>query len=386
MEVQKTQSRLDSNRRKFLIGMAVAGVSVSAGLYGISIKQTPNYDHPAYSLWQGNKENLSDIDFLVLCGGVAPSPHNTQPWKFEIEENTIHVFGDKDRSIGRGDSDYRQMHISLGCAMYNMQLAAKNLGYKPVITYQTMGDFNLTGHVASIEIQPSNKISNDEVITSIFKRSTNRGNYDLQLPIPDKFLRDTKSEWSLVDVQLHKRETLPGLHIERSVRVGARKWMLEEGKYSDSTKWWRYTRDELLAKGDGVSIHTSETPFFIKEGMEHFVDEEMWLGDFGKNGELSFVDGIAAATPMWGVIETKDDSLKSRLEAGMMLEKTYINAARSGIHLHPINYAIENVASHDRLINGLGMSNEKRVQMVFRVGKGVELERTVRKQLSEIKV
>ena len=98
MEVQKTQSRLDSNRRKFLIGMAVAGVSVSAGLYGISIKQTPNYDHPAYSLWQGNKENLSDIDFLVLCGGVAPSPHNTQPWKFEIEENTIHVFGDKDLS------------------------------------------------------------------------------------------------------------------------------------------------------------------------------------------------------------------------------------------------------------------------------------------------
>lgn len=385
MEIQKTQSRLDSNRRKFLAGIAFSGVSLSAGLYGISVKQTPNYNHPAYTLWKGNTENLNDIDYMVLCGGLAPSPHNTQPWKFNIEKNIIHVIGDKDRSIGRGDSDFRQMHIALGCAMFNIKLAAKNLGYKPVITYKSMSDFNINGHVASIEIQSSHKISNDETMSSIFKRSTNRGNYDLLTPIPSAFMQETKSEWLSTDIHLHKRDVLQGLHVERSVRVGARKWMLDEGKYADSTKWWRYTRDELLAKGDGVSIHTSETPFFIKEGMEHFVDEDMWLGDFGKNGEINFVDGIAAATPMWGVIETKDDSLRSRLEAGMMLEKTYVNAANSGIHIHPINYAIENTVSHDRLAQGLGLGVDKQVQMVFRVGKGVELERTVRKQLSEIK-
>jgi hypothetical protein len=62
---------------------------------------------------------------------------NTQPWRFEIREDSIAVVVDAMRHIGSFDPFRRKMHQSLGCALENLALAA-----------------TAQGLVAEIELQP----------------------------------------------------------------------------------------------------------------------------------------------------------------------------------------------------------------------------------------
>ena len=47
---------------------------------------------------------------------LAPSVHNTQPWRFVAGPHTLEVHTDPQRNLGYLDPDGRQMHISCGLA------------------------------------------------------------------------------------------------------------------------------------------------------------------------------------------------------------------------------------------------------------------------------
>ena len=54
---------------------------------------------------------------------LAPSIHNTQPWRFRIGTNTIEIRADRDRRLRVLDPTGRQLMISLGCALFNARVA-----------------------------------------------------------------------------------------------------------------------------------------------------------------------------------------------------------------------------------------------------------------------
>ncbi len=56
------------------------------------------------------------LRFLLRYAVLAPSSHNTQPWKFRIIGNQIDVFIDEERWLKVADDDQRELHISVGCA------------------------------------------------------------------------------------------------------------------------------------------------------------------------------------------------------------------------------------------------------------------------------
>ncbi|HEY3560590.1 MAG TPA: nitroreductase family protein [Kribbella sp.] len=71
----------------------------------------------------------NDIDVLLAAAVAAPSMHNTQPWRFEIQDHVIDVYLDGSRTLPAEDPTGRAMRIAAGAATFNLRCAAESLGY-----------------------------------------------------------------------------------------------------------------------------------------------------------------------------------------------------------------------------------------------------------------
>jgi hypothetical protein len=61
---------------------------------------------------------------LVRYATLAPSSHNTQCWKFRVEEHAISILPDLSRRCSAVDPDDHHLFVSLGCAAENLIQAA----------------------------------------------------------------------------------------------------------------------------------------------------------------------------------------------------------------------------------------------------------------------
>jgi nitroreductase len=80
------------------------------------------------------------IRFLLGYAILAPSSHNSQPWKFLIQDDTVLIFTDNNQWLKVADADQREMHISVGCALENLLIAAEHFGYGHAVEYFPEGD------------------------------------------------------------------------------------------------------------------------------------------------------------------------------------------------------------------------------------------------------
>ncbi|MFF3872889.1 Acg family FMN-binding oxidoreductase [Streptomyces sp. NPDC001978] len=83
---------------------------------------------------------------LVRAAVTAPSVYNTQPWIFVAEDHDrgVELHADPARRLPLADPDGREMVISCGAALFNIRLAMRHLGFKPVVQYlphRTVPDF-----------------------------------------------------------------------------------------------------------------------------------------------------------------------------------------------------------------------------------------------------
>lgn len=67
---------------------------------------------------------------LVRYATLAPSSHNTQCWKFKIEDNAVTILPDLLRRCPSVDPDDHHLFISMGCASENLVQAAKAHGFR----------------------------------------------------------------------------------------------------------------------------------------------------------------------------------------------------------------------------------------------------------------
>ncbi|GAB2475799.1 Acg family FMN-binding oxidoreductase [Jatrophihabitans fulvus] len=64
---------------------------------------------------------------------LAPSVHNTQPWRIELHDDRLDLYADTDRSLPVLDPRHRQLTISCGCALFNARAAIAADGYRPIV-------------------------------------------------------------------------------------------------------------------------------------------------------------------------------------------------------------------------------------------------------------
>src|SRR6188768_4307216 len=116
------------------------------------------------------------LRFLTRFAILAPSTHNTQPWRFRIvDDDTIELWLDRRRSLPRIDPAGRQRWMSCAAALFHLRLGVRRFGRLDEVEY--LPDPAQPDLVARLrrgrEIRPQPR--DLELFDAILRRRTNRG-------------------------------------------------------------------------------------------------------------------------------------------------------------------------------------------------------------------
>lgn len=84
---------------------------------------------------------------IVDLARLAPSIHNTQPWRWRLGEGSAELSGDPERQLPVADPSGRNLVISCGAALHYFQTAAVALGWEAAVTRSATGAGDLLAHV-----------------------------------------------------------------------------------------------------------------------------------------------------------------------------------------------------------------------------------------------
>ncbi|WP_214403689.1 nitroreductase [Pseudonocardia lacus] len=76
-------------------------------------------------------EQTADV---LAAAGRAPSPDNTQPWRFRVDPTSIALLADRGRRMPATDPDDRELRLACGAALYTLRIALRGYGVRPLVT------------------------------------------------------------------------------------------------------------------------------------------------------------------------------------------------------------------------------------------------------------
>src|SRR5690348_4971950 len=108
---------------------------------------------------------------------LAPSMHNTQPWRFRVlwDIETIELYADPDRMLPRSDPHGRAVHIACGAALFNLRAAAAAAGRLAVARLLPTPAEPLLLAIVRLGGQHRPDETDRELYAAIAARHTNRG-------------------------------------------------------------------------------------------------------------------------------------------------------------------------------------------------------------------
>ncbi|MGS2810497.1 Acg family FMN-binding oxidoreductase [Nocardia sp. MW-W600-9] len=114
------------------------------------------------------------VDEAVRVAGRAPSLHNTQPWRWSFDGQTMRLFSVPERMLPSTDTSGRQMLLSCGIALDHFRVAMAAAGWRSSIT--RFPDPNRRVHLATISFQRADFVTDADLTRAdaISRRRTDR--------------------------------------------------------------------------------------------------------------------------------------------------------------------------------------------------------------------
>src|SRR4051812_6145140 len=125
----------------------------------------------------------SPIATALAAAVRAPSPHNTQPWRFVSGWDRIEVLLDAERVLAVADSDAKEARLSCGAAILNIRVALRAAGYDS--TVDLLPDRGRPEHLATVWLTGPCRVSpQDEALARAigYRRSNRRSFTDRAVP------------------------------------------------------------------------------------------------------------------------------------------------------------------------------------------------------------
>ncbi len=350
------------------------------------IVEMPTHFDPQVTPWEVKHEDIpmddttARLHHLIRYAILAPSTHNTQPWKFSVKPNEIGVYVDRDRWLKVADIDERELYVSVGCAMENLLIAAEHYGF---------------AHDVALLSDPVNR---DQVAQVRMSAAGTPSPYRVGLfdCIPARFSNHHVYTGAPIGPEL--------LHLLQAVCVepGIKPVLITDLAT-------RQKVDELMVRADAVQF---ADPAFRDE-LGHWIGQ----GVFGASWLMAKLQQMAVtlinvgnqtakhdsqvllSAPVFGVITSQVDDRKSQVQAGQVYERIHLLATHLKLSIQPMNQllqlryfksALTDVLFADRLKTiPIGTHQSGPIsptpQIAFRLGYGEpEIEHTPRRPLEDV--
>ncbi|KOV90114.1 nitroreductase [Nocardia sp. NRRL S-836] len=76
----------------------------------------------------------AQIESALTAASLAPSVHNSQPWRFRVRRDRVELHPDPSRKLAATDPEDRELRLSCGAALFNLRLALQSMGVRPLVS------------------------------------------------------------------------------------------------------------------------------------------------------------------------------------------------------------------------------------------------------------
>lgn len=361
------------SRRNFLKLLAAVGVTTAGG-YVLS-EYTPwlNYDEQVEDICRPLERDFSvstQMQELVRYATLAANGHNTQPWKFAIKEYSIEIHPDYDRCLSIVDPDNREFWISLGCALENLLITARGIGYAPETTYPDATDLIQVRLTADIP-QPSS------LFDAITLRQNTRSEYDGP-PITNNELDQMQASPLEPGLTLHfvtKQKDLEA--VLEYVNQGNLSQYADHAFLEELIYWLRFNQKEALASLDGLYSRCSGNP-----------EVPRWLGQMFVAGikpqEQADADARKFRSSSGAVIIASSSEDRSTwVRTGQVYERLALQSTALGIQSAFLNQPIEIADVRRQFQSAIGLGNAF-PQLLVRLGHADTMPHFLRRPIDQV--
>jgi hypothetical protein len=353
------------------------GGSLALGLGACSSgKGDENYEAAACRIWRHAEGQISENSLvqheLVRYATLAPSSHNTQCWKFRLEEHTISILPDLSRRCPVVDPDDHHLFVSLGCATENLIQAALANGLK--------GEAHFDAAVAGgmrVVLQPT-KAVDSPLFQAIPERQCTRTEFDgKSLSIEELRLLEQAGTGDGVRILLLTDKAALEEILEYVV-AGNTAQMNDPAFIKELKAWIRFNGAEAVETGDGLFSGTSGNPSVPR-----------WLGSmlFGmffrpKSENDKYARHVRSSAGIAIFISESNDKAHW-VEAGRCYERFALQSAVLGIRNAMLNQPVEVSVLRPQFADFLGVES-RRPDLVVRFGRGPRMPRSLRRTVQAV--
>lgn len=337
------------NRRKFLTSAGVFSILVTGGTVWRAFDQGvfSTGEGPAYEQWKNWHKTRSDgLIGLIQSAILAASPHNSQPWLFQIEGMEIRLYADTDRNIGAIDPYLREMYAGIGCALENLVLAAKANGYQYLLEhFPDPSDKKYTVKISLKKDYPYESV----LYNAIPYRHTNRGPHDLGKIIKENSLNEfTMLGKNITDTKLIWLTTNNDKNRFLDLNARATRALIDDEEQSKSSfSWLRASWQEIQSKKDGVTMDTTGSSATLRAVAKIIPPVSRETGD---QYFLEAMENLTTNTDRVGIIMVRDLNNNShRLQGGRYWQRLHLWGTTQGMAMQPVSQICERIDREQQL-------------------------------------
>jgi nitroreductase len=298
------------------------------------------------------------LEWMLGYAVLAPSTHNTQPWRFRVAGGEALLFADRARGLAVADPAGRELAISCGAALFLLRVAIRRFGFvDEVALFPDDGDPDLLAAVRLGEpAEPGPEVM--RLFTAITRRRTHRLRFE-DRPVPADAaaalaLATADEGASLAVVE----DAAVRSAIAALAREGDREQFADPDFRRELSSWVSTSdpprRDGMPASAFGIPDIVSPLGVTLMGAVNLGV---VWGGRSHQAVENA---------PLLAVLHTERDAPADWLAAGQALARTLLVATDRGLAAGFVNQPVQVPPLRARLRETLRIGGWP--QMVLRVG------------------
>ncbi len=314
---------------------------------------------------------------LLRLAGLAPSGHNTQPWKFSVDKNVIRIFPDFTRQLPVVDPDNHALYISLGCALENLVIAALHMGLEAEVEYFPPHE---PEECLLVRLAPGEEDGDPNLFKAIPLRQSTRSCYsEHNIPLSHLHLMESASRREGIGFQLF---TEPGdiLKIMELVKDGIRRQFNNPAFLEELSAWIRFNPKEAETRRDGLSAPTIG-----------FSPVPRWLGKLilrsihTPQHEAKRAEQLIRSSSELMLFTAEKNEKAHWIDLGRSFERVALTATSLNIKHAHMNSPCEVVEVRRELQKHLGLE-EAQPLLLIRIGYGKTMPRSPRRPVHSLLV
>lgn len=316
----------------------------------------------------------NDLHKIIRYASKAPSGHNTQPWKFKINENSITIHPDFSRALPFADSDNHELYISIGCALENLNISAHVLGYQTHIQLQP----SEKGMAVQVQLHKDIPLPADQLFSYLEIRQVRRNHY-----LPEKIPQYILDELTMAS-------SGEGIHVKTFTSAedaealapfildAAEQQFRNQGFISELVTWIRFSEKEAMRKGDGISTAAMGIP-----GPGRTLGGFMFRNMITPGSERKRLQKIISNSAAFVLLGTEKNDTENWIELGRAFQRFGLTAAKNGISHSHMNMPCEVPGIRKKLMAHFGIT-EMTPLLLLRIGYSRPMPYSFRRHLNEL--